>query len=295
VEKENSVITEVIEPKIESSFGFEKPGKSQSNVVIKIFIFFTVLSLGAILWMRSPDKNLDASSGIKAPETSEVSSSQNQFALDNYSIEKERNSISEKNKRKVARIVVKLPGIQKIDRIKSGQIPPGSEVRAILLSGASNGLVKVEVLDSLKIRGETFIMASDILIGQGQSTEERLYIKFNQVVHKNGTFEPIQAQAVDNEDKIIGLKASKFGRYAYKYGAAVGLNFVGGMTEGLQDRTIVGQQVVTTPNARNALLSGASKAAIEMANEQMTDLRNHPPPITIDAGQEIIVVFESSQ
>lgn len=245
--------------------------------------------------MRSPDKNSEVSSGVKAPESSEVSSSQNQFALDNYSAEQERNSMNEKNKRKVSRIVVKLPGIQKIDRIKSGQIPQGSEVRAKLLSGASNGLVKVEVLDSLKVRGETFITASDILIGQGQSTEERLYIKFNQVVHKNGTFEPIQAQAVDNEDKIIGLNASKFARYAYKYGAAVGLNFVGGMTEGLQDRTIVGQQVVTTPNARNALLNGASKAAIEMANEQMTDLRNHPPPITIDAGQEIIVVFESGQ
>lgn len=292
VEKENSIITEVTEPKIETRFGFEKPRGPQSNAIIKIFIFFTVLSLGAILWMRSPDKTLDAGSGVKAPESSEVSSSQNQFALDNYSAEKERNSMTEKNKRKVSHVVVKLPGIQKIDRIKSGQIPPGSEVRAKLLSGASNGLVKVEVLDSLKVRGETFITAGDILIGQGQSTEERLYIRFSQVVHRNGTFEPILAQAVDNEDKIIGIKASKFVRYAYKYGAAVGLNFVGGMTESLQDRTVVGEQVVTTPNARNALLSGANKAAIEMANEQMTDLRNHPPPITIEAGQEIIVVFE---
>lgn len=55
MEKENSVITEVTEPKIESRFGFQKPRGPQSNTVIKIFIFFTVLSLGAILWRPCPE------------------------------------------------------------------------------------------------------------------------------------------------------------------------------------------------------------------------------------------------
>ena len=293
MEKENSATTEVLEPKIESRFGFQKPRRTQSRVAIKLFILGAVICLGALLWMRTPENNSASSSGVKMPEASEVNSSSNQFALDNYSAEQDRNQQIERNKKKVTRVVIKLPGIQKIDRLKSGQIPPGSEIKAKLLSGASNGLVKAEALESLKNRGEIFVRAGDVLIGQGQSTEERLFIKFNQVVHKDGSYESIQAEAADDEDRVVGLTGSKFKRYAYRYGAAVGLNFVGGMTEGLQDRTIVGQQVVTTPSARNALLNGASKAALEMANEQMSEMRNQPPPIMIEAGVEILVVFDN--
>lgn len=291
MQNENNETREVPEPKIETRFGFEKPRKTQSKLATHSIMTGVVISLGAILWMRAPDSSSENSSGIKTPEASEVNSSSNQFEVEKYSAEADKNQQTEKNKKKVAHVVIKLPGIQKIDRQKQGQIVLGSEIKARLLTGASNGLVKAEALESLKNRGETFVSAGDLLIGQGQSTEERLFIKFTHVVHKDGTAESIQADAADSEDKLMGLASSKFKRYAYKYGAAVGLNFVGGMTEGLQDRTIVGQQVVTTPNAKNALLNGASKAALEMANEQMSEMRNQPPSISVDAGTEIFIIF----
>lgn len=53
------------------------------------------------------------------------------------------------------------------------------------------------------------------------------------------------------EDKTVGLKGSRVGKYAMKYATAIGLNFVGGMAEGLQDREVVGNgQVVTKPNTK---------------------------------------------
>lgn len=297
MEKENNETALVDEPSIDSRFGFEAKGHALSGTAIKLCAISTVVCLVTVLWIKSPDKTEapDSSSGVKTPEISEVGMTQSQLSVDNYSAESERNQINIKNKQKSGRNIVRLPGLQKIDRAHAGQIPPGSEVKAKLLTGASNGLVRAEVLESLKIRGETFMSRGDTLMGQGQSTEERLFIRFTQVIHHDGSVEPIQGQAADVEDKMAGLKGAEFKRYALKYGAAVGLNFVGGMTVGLQDRTIVGQQVVTTPDAKNALLNGASRAAIEMANDQMADIRNQPPPITIDAGQEIVVIFESAQ
>ena len=120
-------------------------------------------------------------------------------------------------------------------------------------------------------------------------------VRFTQVVFKDGSFENIQAQAADAEDKTVGLRGSRVGKYAMKYATAIGLNFVGGMAEGLQDREVVGQQVVTKPTVQNALLNGTSKATLEMANETMTDLKNSAPIIQISAGQSIFVIFENGQ
>ena len=295
MDDENKSVEITNEPKIESRFGFQKSRKGASKGTIKILMVGVAISLGTIMWIRTPDKPENDSSGVSTPETSEVGASQS-MSVETYSAEVEKNQIKDRNKKSARRVlVVKLPGLQKIDRNRTAQIPPGSEVRAKLLTGASNGLVRAELLDSLKVQGETYLKAGETIIGQGQSTEERLFIRFSQVVHKDGAVETINAQAADTEDKTAGLAGSKFKRYALKYGTAVGLNFVGGMTEGLQDRTIVGQQVVTTPDARNALLNGASRAAIEMANDQMANMRSQPPPISITAGQEILIIFELTQ
>ena len=128
------------------------------------------------------------------------------------------------------------------------------------------------------------------MLGVGQSGEDRLTVKFTKAVFRDGNVQSIEAQAADVEDQTVGLTGSKVGKYATKYASAVGLNFVGGMAEGIQDREIVGQQVLTKPNAKNALLNGASKAALEMANETMTDLKNSNPAIHVPAGQEIFKI-----
>lgn len=295
MQKENNETTEVNEPKIESRFGFEKTRKTQSAFAVKAFAIGTTLCLGSILWFRSPDNDLNQSGGVKSPESSEINSNSNQYNLQTYSVETDRNLQVEKSKKSKNRIIVSLPGVQKIDRNKSGLIPMGSEISAKLLTGASNGLIKAQAINSLTHRGETFIAAGDLLIGQGQTTDERLLITFNRVIHEDGSHKSIHGDAIDQDDKLVGLAGSKFKRYAYRYGSAVGLNFVGGMTEGLQDRTVVGQQVVTTPSIKNALLNGASKAALEMANDQMSELKNQPPPISVPAGTEIVITFSGNE
>lgn len=295
MDDENKSVEITQEPKVESRFGFQGKDKGLPKQTVKILMAGAALSLGTIMWMRAPDKPDISSSGVDTPETSQVGAIQ-AVSLETYSAQAEKDQITEKNRKSSKRtLVVKLPGLQKIDRTRASQIPPGSEVRARLLTGASNGLVRAVLLESLRVQGENYLKAGETVVGQGQSTEDRLFVRFTQVVHKDGSVEAVQGQAVDAEDKTAGLPGSKFKRYAMRYGTAVGLYFVGGMTEGLQERTIVGQQVVANPDAKNALLNGASRAAVEMANDQMSNMRNQPPPISIPAGQEILIVFETAQ
>lgn len=293
MENENKEVELVTEPRVESRFGFQQTSKHLSSSTIKLFMIASAISLGAVLCLRSPDKpDIESVQEIKTPESGELGAKLAEFFVETYSAVKDEDQVKDKNKKKTAKIITKLPGLQKIDRVSISQIPPGTELKARLVTGASNGLVRAEVLENLKVQGDTLIKAGEMLIGLGQSSDERLLIQFTQIVRRDGSKSAILAQAADSEDRTVGLKGSKFKRYALRYGTAVGLNFVGGMTEGLQDRTIAGQNVVSKPSARNALLNGASRAAIEMANDTMENLKNQPPPISVETGKEIIVVFE---
>lgn len=187
----------------------------------------------------------------------------------------------------------KLRGLQSFNRPRAGRIPPGSYVKAVLITGASNGPVKAVIKESVRIRGETLLPVNTQLIGSGQSTEDRLYIRFDQAVFPDGSFEGIQGEAIDSSDQIAGLKGSKVGYYATKLGAAVGLNFVGGMAQRLQQKEAVGQEAVAKANAKNALLNGASYASLELANETMAGLKNQRPMIEVESGREIFIMFSN--
>lgn len=291
---ENNSVEISKEPKVEARFGFGQNKNIFSKAAMKYGAAISSVGLVGLFLMKSPEPISAEKSQVRIPESSEVHASLNSTEFKDYSALEESAKLQEKNKKRHVQIIVRLPGLQKVDRRQSGKIPPGSLIKAVLITGASNGLVRAEVTQALRVQGETFIPVGATLLGSGQSAEDRLMIRFNQVVYKDGSFENIQAQAADKEDQTVGLKGSRVGKYAMKYATAIGLNFVGGMAEGLQDREVVGQQVITKPDAKNALLNGTSKATYEMANETMTDLKNSAPIIQIPAGQEILVLFDGS-
>jgi len=183
---------------------------------------------------------------------------------------------------------------QVVRRNGSVKIPPRTMCRAVLVSGASDGPVRAEVKESFSLHGETLIEDGTVLLGVGQSTDERLFIRFSQMVFKDGGFTSIQAQACDPEDKIAGLKGSKVGTQAFKLAASIGLNFVGGMSQAFQESDFQGGFGIRKPNARNALLNGASTAALEQSQEMMNDYRNRPPKMEVAADIPVFVLFEAN-
>lgn len=291
MENEEEAVSTANESKPQLQFGKGPAYREKKPISAKIFFLCTggfLLVLAPLIQVSSPEKPIENSnSTIQTPEASQVSSGAN-VNLETYSASQEKVKVTSQKQKKGASL---FGGLEKIDRRNVKNIPPGTLVRAVLLTGGSNGLVKAEIKEPLRIQSETLIPAGAVLIGTGQSTEERLYIRFSQVVYKDGTFEPIQAQAADVDDQIAGLKGSKVGQYALKLGGAIGLNFVSGMAEGLQEKEAVGGLPVNKADAKNALLSGASRASMELANDTMSKLKNRAPIIEVEAGKEILVLF----
>jgi len=255
-----------------------------SRKVAAICIVSTLIVILPIFFISPPDTR---KSGVEAPGALEISNPPS-LLISFFEI----NQPVTRNSGRMPR-AEKLRGLQSFNRPRAGRVPPGSITRAVLLTGASNGSAKAEVKEAVRIRGETLLPSGTILIGSGQSTEDRLYLRFSQAVFPDGSFEPIQAEAADAEDRIVGLKGSKVGYYATKLAAAVGLNFVGGMTEGLQEKIAVGQEAVIRTSPKNALLNGASRASLELANETMSGLKGQQAVIEVDAGKEILVIFQT--
>ena len=121
MDDENKSVEITNEPKIESRFGFQKSTRGLSKGTIKILMVGAAISLGTIMWVRTPDKPESESSGVSMPETSEVGASQI-MSVETYSAEAEKNQINDRNKKSSRRVVVvKLPGLQKIDRTRTAQ------------------------------------------------------------------------------------------------------------------------------------------------------------------------------
>ncbi len=188
-------------------------------------------------------------------------------------------------------VAVRLAGLQVISRPRNlAQIPPGSFMEAKLMSGASNGLVRAEVTRALSVNGDIVIPQGAFLVGSGSSSEDRLFVRFSQVVFKDGTFGNLNAEACDQSDKIVGLKGSKVGNKALQLTGSLGLGFLGGFSTALQDTK--GQQgaVVSEPSLKNALLNGTATTALEESKNMMQDLKNRQPIIEVPQGTPICVM-----
>ena len=171
-----------------------------------------------------------------------------------------------------------------------GMIPPGAMLEASLMSGASNGLVRAEVTKALTVNGEPIIPQGSYLVGSGSSSEERLFIRFNQVVFSDGTFGSLNAEACDLSDRIVGLKGSKINAKTLNLAGSLGLGFLGGFSTALQTTHEQNGAVITQPSLKNALLAGTATTALEESKNLMSDLKNRVPIIEVPKGTPICAI-----
>ena len=84
------------------------------------------------------------------------------------------------------------------------------------------------------VAGEPLLEAGTVLMGPGQSGDERSDDPFRKAVFQDGTVAKIEALAADGSDKIPGIKGSRVGYRALKLAAGVGLNFASGLSQGFR-------------------------------------------------------------
>ncbi len=251
------------------------------------------MAIVAIIVSGPPEESSEPAPGIAAPSDLGTSNEHVGLNLPLYDVlagvqEADRTTGSGTGYRRVA---LKLNGPKLLKRPRDIAITPGALAMAVLVTGASNGPVKAALSDGLTINGEELIEPGAVLLGTGQSSEERLFIRFDKVVFKDGSMQGIQADAADSSDKTPGLKGSKVGQYALSLGGSVGLNFVSGLADGLQEKEVQGPAVVNKSTVKNAMLNGASRAALDQSREMMTSLKNNKPIIEVTEGTPIYVLF----
>jgi hypothetical protein len=172
-------------------------------------------------------------------------------------------------------------------------VPVGTEARATLESGATNGIVKAKLLSAMEVDGEPLLPEGATIFGKGKSSEERLYVEFTKVIFPTGESFSIRGQAFDVEDKILGLKGSLVGTRTKKMGMAIGFGVLGGMTDALQDTS--GSSLYggyQRKSMRDAALTGASKAALDQSQAYMGEMKISPNIIEVKKGTQFYLIID---
>ncbi len=170
-------------------------------------------------------------------------------------------------------------------------IPPGTAVKAKLISAATNGPVQARITENAVVHGETLVEAGSRVFGQGTSSDSRLMIQFRELVTNDGAIQTIKAEVIDPEDKFPGLKGSELTSRALKFAGSVGLNFLGGFSNGLQDTEVKKGIAVKASSIKNGLLNGAAQASLDESKEMMSSLKSTPPSYSIEEGREVLILF----
>ncbi len=172
------------------------------------------------------------------------------------------------------------------------EIPIGSEAKATLVSGGTDGIIKAKLTQPLVVDGEPIVPENSILFGKGKSGDERLYVEFSKVIFPTGESYSILAQAFDQSDKIQGLKGSVVGSRSKKMGMAMGLGFMGGMADGLRDTSGSSFFITQKPSVKDAALGGASKAALDQSAAYLEEMKKSPNIIEVKSGSEFFIIID---
>jgi hypothetical protein len=185
----------------------------------------------------------------------------------------------------------KFTGVEHIARPRLTSIPPGLIASAVLIRGATDGVVFAELQDDLEFNGEILLPKKTLLIGTGSSGDERLSVTFSKIRFEDGKTQAVSAEALDGSDQTPGIKGSKVSKYVAMMAAAGALSFAGGLAEGLQESENQGGTSVRKSDLRNAALNGAAHAALDTSQEVINKWKDKKTVIQVKAGTKIQVSF----
>ncbi len=226
---------------------------------------------------------------VKDGESISIPQSMQVTTMSEPPVYKEGYSYSEREAQRKNNKPIVVDRIKSISFSRTDKVPTGTEVEAFLSSGGSNGMVKATLSESLTVDGETIADKGSVLYGRGNSSDERLYISFSKLIKKDKTEMKIKAQAFDSKDRILGLKGSKVGDYAFKIAASSGLFFLSGVAEGLQDPGNL--MMPQRKSMRDSALQGVAQATVEQGREIVSNM-NNKTVIEVKHSTPIIVIFD---
>lgn len=268
---------------------FQQEGKKQvlnKGLIKKITALFAVLGVAALFFGEQPPL-----AQRKSDFTVQSNSKTNSIEIPNHNPQ----IISKVPERKAANIPQKFLGPSLIARPGAHEILPGTIVAAKLQTAATDGPVKALITESVIVDGEERLPAGSVLIGLGQSQDTRVTVQFGKAIVTGQGAVEISAVALDQEDQLVGIQASQMNQEMIHLGASIGLNFVGGVAEGLKEKSGQAGATIEAPTTRNALLNGASKAALDEAHSMMEETKNKKYSLKVESGTPILIFFNGNR
>ena len=193
-------------------------------------------------------------------------------------------------------VYVPPTGLINVTNLRSAlNLPVGTEGKAILVSGGTDGLIKAKILKPVLVDNEPLIPENAVLIGVGKSGEDRLFVEFQKIVLPTGETYKITAQAFESDDKIQGIKGSIVGTRSKKMMMAMGLGFLGGMADGMRENTSGSYFSNQKPTTRDAALAGASKAALDQSEAYLEEMKKSPNIIQVKSGTEFYFIVDDEK
>lgn len=270
------------------NFSYIRREANQSRRYRVAGVLMALVAVAISFFRGEPEKEIESVAPMPIPS---VGQEQVDPTRSNYSRAEDARQLDQNRRAPKSGAPIKLSGPKLITRSRNVQIPPGTIVRAELVTGASNGPVKAVLKDSLRVNGETLIEAGSTILGRGSSTEDRLFVSFTKVLHRDGEISQVAAEAADSSDKTMGLKGSRAASRAIKLAANVGLKFLSGASQALQETEGQNGATVRKPTMRNALLNGTAEAALEESNQIASQYKNSAPVIEVKVGTEFYLFF----
>lgn len=268
---------------------FQQDGKKQvlnKGLIKKITLLFGILGVTALFFGEQPPL-VQRKSDFVAQSNSKT----NSIDIPNH----EPQIVSRIPERKASSSLQKFLGPSLIARPGAHEILPGTIVTAKLQTAATDGPVKAIITESVIIDGEERLPIGSVLIGLGQSQDSRVTVQFGKVIVAGQGAVEINAVALDQEDQLVGIQASQMNQEMIHLGASIGLNFVGGVAEGLKEKSGQAGVAIEAPTTRNALLNGASKAALDEAHSLMEETKNKKYSLKVESGTPILIFFHGGR
>ncbi len=176
-------------------------------------------------------------------------------------------------------------------------LPIGTLVKVRLLGRVESAdqkspVIAVVTQSSMSPSGAQVIPLGTKVIGQGQidATRERLQVAFNTLVFPEGeqySFSGFAAMP-DGSTGIVGdFSSGAFKRHASQF---VG-NFIGGMAEGLKDRTTGGQMGIPFEpgSLKNGALNGIAQSSLDYAKSSSEEMSRSQASMRLNDGQEFVI------
>ena len=168
-------------------------------------------------------------------------------------------------------------------------------MRARVLMNASDGPIKLQSTENLILQSTSVIPQNSSFFGTAVSRGNRLFIKLNSLVFPNNSQYSLQAQALDFEDKKIGVRGSRLGNKALKAFGVFSLNVLSQSGMALSKKEYLGGsdsgEVHIKPSLENALLYGASSASSESIKDYSKELKNTPSQVLVKQGRKVLILF----